>query len=377
MFLGIREIFSARGRFALIAAVVGLLTLLLVMLTGLTGGLGQQNTAGLESLKADRLVFGSAGSQEPEVSFTSSSVTAGEQKIWANQDGVDSATPVGISQTVLEGSAASPSIAVFGIPAGSSLLHDSVGQALEGSTELSDSTVVLGETIAQDSGAKVGDKVTISGNTFTVGGIVADTYYSHTPVMWADTAAWQKIGHVNAGASQQPADQEIVGTVLAISAPHADDAALTSAADQSGTKAVTTKESFQGLAAFQSERGSLQAMQGFLYGISALVTLSFLTVWTIQRTRDLAVLRALGASTGYLLHDAMIQAAIILFGGAALGALLGWVLGALAQNALPFQLDLLTVLGPAVGIWAIGLAGSFIATARITKIDPMIALGGN
>ncbi|MEU7992070.1 hypothetical protein [Rothia amarae] len=65
MFLGIREIFSARGRFALIAAVVGLLTLLLVMLTGLTGGLGQQNTAGLESLKADRLVFGSAGSQEP------------------------------------------------------------------------------------------------------------------------------------------------------------------------------------------------------------------------------------------------------------------------------------------------------------------------
>ena len=118
-------------------------------------------------------------------------------------------------------------------------------------------------------------------------------------------------------------------------------------------------------------------MQGFLYGISALVTLSFLTVWTIQRTRDLAVLRALGASTGYLLRDAMIQAAIILFGGAAPGALLGWVLGALAQNALPFQLDPLTVLGPTVGIWAIGLAGSFIATARITKIDPMIALRGN
>lgn len=91
----------------------------------------------------------------------------------------------------------------------------------------------------------------------------------------------------------------------------------------------------------------------------------------------MAVLRALGGSTGYLLKDALIQAAIILLIGAGTGALLGWGLGALAQNALPFQLDVLTVVAPALGIWVIGLIGALIATSRITKIDPMIALGGN
>ena len=42
MYLSIRDITFARGRFALIGAVVALITLLLVLLTGLTQGLGHR-----------------------------------------------------------------------------------------------------------------------------------------------------------------------------------------------------------------------------------------------------------------------------------------------------------------------------------------------
>lgn len=49
MFLGLRDIRSAGGRFALIASVVGLITLLIVMLTGLTQGLGARNNCGVGS----------------------------------------------------------------------------------------------------------------------------------------------------------------------------------------------------------------------------------------------------------------------------------------------------------------------------------------
>jgi hypothetical protein len=38
-------------------------------------------------------------------------------------------------------------------------------------------------------------------------------------------------------------------------------------------------------------------MRGFLFAISALVIGAFFTVWTIQRGGDVAVLKALGAST--------------------------------------------------------------------------------
>src|SRR5699024_12642773 len=57
MFLSLRDIAYARGRFALMTGVVGMITLLLVMLSGLTGGLGKQNTSALEALdrKSTRL----------------------------------------------------------------------------------------------------------------------------------------------------------------------------------------------------------------------------------------------------------------------------------------------------------------------------------
>lgn len=367
MFLGIRDIFFAKGRFVLIASVVGLLTLLLVMLTGLTGGLGKQNTAALESFKADRFVFAASGSGEPEVSFTSSAVTAEDQAAWAGADSVASATPVGFAQTKVDG-VSSASAALIGIPADSSLMADSVGPALEGSENLAENTLVIGETVAEEAGVAPGDKVSVSGIDFTVGGVVEDTYYSHQPVIWANTAGWQQVAH-------QPST--VLGTVLAVAAPAASDDVLQALADETHTIATSTGDSFAGLPAYKSEQGSLKAMQGFLYGISALVTISFLTVWTIQRTRDLAVMRALGGSTGYLLRDALVQAAIVLLIGAAGGLLIGWGLGALAAGTVPFTLSLATVAGPALGIWLLGILGSFIATARVTKIDPMIALGGN
>ena len=96
MFLGIRDLIHARGRFSLIAAVVGLITLLLVMLTSLTGGLGAQNTSALTSLDPDRVVF---SSEEP--SFTDSQVTAADVAAWETVAGVEEVRPLGTLQTRL------------------------------------------------------------------------------------------------------------------------------------------------------------------------------------------------------------------------------------------------------------------------------------
>ena len=58
MFLAIRDLRFAKGRFALMAAVIALITLLLVMLSGLTAGLGNQSTSAIAALGADQIVFG-------------------------------------------------------------------------------------------------------------------------------------------------------------------------------------------------------------------------------------------------------------------------------------------------------------------------------
>lgn len=357
MFLGLRDLVHAKGRFTLIGAVVGLITLLLVMLTGLTGGLGQQNTSALEELDPDRYVFAASNpdAEETEVSFTDSQVTGELVEQWQHLSGVDTVVPLGATQTRLEATGAS-SVAVLGLPEGTQLPG---GATVEPG-------IVLSETITEEQDIAVGDTVTLSGREVPVTGITTDEFYSHSPVVWADTETWTDVAHVG---------DDVIGTVLMVDGS-LDDDGFNAAAATTDTEAVTTSGAFSGLPAYSSEQGSLVTMQGFLYAISALVTVSFLTVWTIQRTRDLSILRALGASGRYLLRDALGQSAVILAIGAIVGALLGWGLGTLAGQAVPFELSVTNVVGPAVGIWLLGILGAFFATRKVSKVDPMIALGG-
>src|SRR5699024_4908536 len=111
--------------------------------------------------------------------------------------------------------------------------------------------------------------------------------------------------------------------------------------------------------------------------ITALVTVAFLSVWTIQRTHDLSILRAFGAPRDYLLTAALGQAAAILTIDAVHGPLVGWGLGALASGVLPLELSAATVLAPTIGIWLLGKLGALPAARSVCQTDPIVALGGN
>ena len=330
MFLALREIVTARGRFFLIGGVVALITLLLVMLSGLTQGLSKQNTSALEAL----------GENTPNVTFSTEDPSFTESEIFA-EDVTDGAIPLGATQTKLDGQGG---VAVFGLPAGTQIPGTDI--------LIPDRGMVLSESIDEEMNAP--SQATLGGVDLEVRGAVPDEYYSHSPVVWVDTATWQKVSHAREG---------MVGVALLSAEP----------TDTS----VSMGKALTGLPAYNSERGSLLTMQAFLYGISALVTIAFLSIWTIQRTRDLSILRALGASVKYLLKDAIAQAAIILAAGVGAGALVGWLLGLAAQGTVPFEVSVMTVIVPALGIWLLGIAGAFLATRRVSKINPLDALGGN
>lgn len=341
MFLALRDIAHARGRFALIGTVIALVTLLLVMLTGLTGGLSQRNTSALDALEPERVVFaGAPAGEEPKIDFAESHVDESTERAWRE---VTDATPLGAGQTRADMSGQATAVAVFGLPAG---------------------TEVPGGTVPE-SGALIPDELgsgelVLGGQDVAVSGTVPTEYYSHLPVVWTDMTTWREVTH-----SDEP-------TVLLADAP-SDDVA-DKVAHQTGSTAVTLRDSYDGLAAYRSERGSLVTMQALLYGISALVIVAFLSVWTIQRTRDIAVLRALGASRGYVLRDALAQAGAVVLAGAVGGGLVGWGLGALAAGAVPFELTLATVAGPVVGVVVLGLIGAVVATRRVARVDPQLAL---
>lgn len=385
MFLALRDIVSARGRFSLISFVVGLITVLLVMLTGLTGGLAKHNTSALEALAPERYVF---TSEKP--SFQESQVTTSDVQEWQNLVDADSqVVPLGTAQTRLEAGSAM-GVAVLGLPAGTTVPAPVVSTAPHETQEpqaprepkepqtpqetvLGEDGIVISREIVAEAGVQPGDTVEIGGVEQPVSAVVENEYYSHQPVVWASTQVWQQITR---------AHDDVVGTVLAVNtrdrqADALSDTEWNDAENQTGDSAVTVEDSFSGLAAYQSEQASLQLIQVLLYAISALVTVAFLSVWTIQRSRDLSVLRALGASPGYVWKDALGQAAVVVGIGVVLGAGVGLAAGVWAGSSVPFDLQWTTVVVPAVGIWVLGMCGALVATRRVKKIDPASALEGS
>ncbi|MET9450484.1 ABC transporter permease [Streptomyces cinerochromogenes] len=359
MFVAWRDLRFAKGRFALMGTVIVLITLLVGLLSGLTAGLGQQNISAITSLPADKIVF-QAPSGGQDLSYSNSTVTEQQWKKWSKAPGVESAEPLGITTTKATAGDKSTGVSAFGVKPGSRLAPDS--------DKITGSSVVLSTAAAADLGVEAGDVLTLAGRQLEVAAVAGDARYSHTPVIWTSLDTWQKT------APPTSTDDGPTATVIALSTTSSVDTAATD--HQAGTKTVSTDDSLSAIGSYTSENGSLQLMRGFLFVISALVIGAFFTVWTIQRSGDVAVLKALGASTAHLLKDALGQAVVLLVGGTLIGTGIAAALGALvAGSAVPFLLTPATVLIPAVVIILLGALGAALSIHRITSVDPLTALG--
>lgn len=360
MFVAWRDLRFAKGRFALMGSVVVLITLLVGLLSGLTAGLARENVSAVTGLDADHLAFAAPRGDQP-VSFTNSTVREDDWRAWAERPGVEAAQPLGIRtlNATAPGDRTAP-VSAFGVEPDGTL-------APEGPEGIGPGRVVLSEKAAEELGAAPGDKIALGRAEREVAAVAGDASYSHTPVVWTTLDDWQQIGHDGAG----PAEQ---ATVIALTtAPGADLAAGDEAAE---TRTLSLDDSLTAIGSYQAENGSLQLMRGFLFAISALVIGAFFTVWTIQRSGDIAVLKALGASTPYLLRDALGQAVVMLVIGTGLGTALAAGAGFLIGGGpVPFVLDAATVLVPAVVMIALGALGAALSIRRITAVDPLTALG--
>ena len=360
VFVAWRDLRFAKGRFALMGTVIVLITLLVGLLSGLTAGLGRQNISAITSLPADKIAFGAPGEGE-EPSYSSSAVTEKQWQQWSKTPGVSSAEPLGITTTKATAGNKSTGVSAFGVKPGSTLAPD--GSKIDGHA------VVLSTAAADDLGVAAGGTITLAGQKLTVAAVSGDASFSHTPVIWTSLDTWRKTAPPMGDAGGPTA------TVIALDATSETD--FKSVDRAAGTKTVSKEDSLSAIGSYTSENGSLQLMRGFLFAISALVIGAFFTVWTIQRSGDVAILKALGASTANLLKDALGQALVLLAGGTLIGTGIAAGLGALvAGSAVPFLLTPTTVLVPAAVTIALGALGAGLSIRRITSVDPLTALGG-
>lgn len=76
--------------------------------------------------------------------------------------------------------------------------------------------------------------------------------------------------------------------------------------------AETKEDAYVGSPGYSGETSTMSLIENFLLLISALIVGAFFTVWTVQRASQIALLKALGASSSYVVRDALGQMAIVL-----------------------------------------------------------------
>ncbi|MFB8229236.1 ABC transporter permease [Cellulosimicrobium sp. NPDC055967] len=369
MFLALRDLRHARGRFALMIAVVALITFLVAFLAALTAGLGRASTSAVTDLPADRLAF-APPAEGASPTFTESEVTADQRDAWAAVPGVRAAEPLGVA-TVRASGETTAAVTAFGVRPGSGLVPGTSGDG----TDVAPGSVVLSRGASDALGADVGDRVSAGPLDLRVAAVEdVEADFSHTPVVWVSLDDWQAVGARGgaAGDAQEGPAATVVALRFGEEPPSAD--ALAAADAELGTVTATPREARSAISSFTAENLSLTLMQVFLLAISALVVGAFFTVWTIQRAGDVAVLRALGASTRYLLRDAIGQAGVVLGVGVGLGTALAAGAGLLAARVMPVVVDLSTTLVPAVVLVVLGGLGAVLAVTRVARVDPHAAL---
>ncbi|TWH24674.1 putative ABC transport system permease protein [Rhodococcus rhodochrous J45] len=375
MFLAMRELWFARTRFLLMGAVVALISILMVILSGLSSGLVVDGVSALQRTPVQAFAF--AEGTKTDSAFSRSVVTEDQADAWRARPDVARAELFGNTIVNAKTDGGTPvDLTLFGIRPGS-FLEPSVA---EGTPIGGDTDVVLSDS-ARVTGVELGDTIVVDrlGTRLNVVGFTSDKRtFGHVDVAYLPLNTWQEI-HAGVRLGEQvPPSAYTEASVVAIEGVDGALPDLAAGDAEAGTAAKTLEESFDASPGYSAEMMTMSMIIAFLYAISALVVGAFFTIWTVQRSREIAVLRAMGASTGFLLRDSLLQAVIVLVGSVAVGVLIGLGLGSgLEDSGMPFVLETGPIVQGAVLLVVLGLVGAALAVARIVRVDPLAALGEN
>ncbi|SNV07459.1 ABC transporter permease [Rhodococcus rhodochrous] len=375
MFLAMRELWFARTRFLLMGAVVALISILMVILSGLSSGLVVDGVSALQRTPVQAFAF--AEGTKTDSAFSRSVVTEDQADAWRARPDVARAELFGNTIVNAKTDGGTPvDLTLFGIRPGS-FLEPSVA---EGTPIGGDTDVVLSDS-ARATGVELGDTIVVDrlGTRLNVVGFTSDKRtFGHVDVAYLPLNTWQEI-HAGVRLGEQvPPSAYTEASVIAIEGVDGALPDLAAGDAEAGTAAKTLEESFDASPGYSAEMMTMSMIIAFLYAISALVVGAFFTIWTVQRSREIAVLRAMGASTGFLLRDSLLQAVIVLVGSVAVGVLIGLGLGSgLEGSGMPFVLETGPIVQGAVLLVVLGLVGAALAVARIVRVDPLAALGEN
>ncbi len=367
MRLALAEIRRAKLRFALLIGAVALLVFLILFQQSLAGSLLGQFTGGLERQSASVLVYNA----EARRIVDASRVLPQQIRAVAAVEGVAEAGPIGEgSFTAQLETGELRDTSVFGYELGGpgSPTTLSAGRLPERD----------GEAVASSSDASagygIGQTVTVvPGDTpVTIVGLADAVQFNVQPTLFVSFATYEQL----VTATNPDAIAVLPNLVGVEPVSGVDPTTLATAiTDQvRGVEALDRDTAVASLPGVSSIQQSFAIILGLAFVVVILLTGFFFLIITVQKMSSLTLLRAVGASSGFLVRNLIAQVLLVI-GAALLVAVPLTIVSVNGAASAQFTatVEPTTVITTSAAVLLLGVLAALGAMRRVARIDPAAA----
>ncbi len=372
MFLARKELWFSKKRFFLIGFIIVLITWLVFVLSGLGNGLSDLGTAVIRYSDLDVAVFEKDSELTLGKSTLPESVVAEALEVEGVEEAASIATAAGAiyrGVNVDEETGKKTAVLFVGIESGSFMEPKTISG--ENLNEAEPNRVLVDESLMRE-GFKLNDKITLNGvgTEYTIGGFVSNKTLNHMPAIFVTMDTLRGFKYMVPG-SDMGIEKPISAVFL--KGNNIDTEELTAAID--GIETGSIKETLNGIPGYSAESGTINLMLWLLIFISAFVIAVFFYVLTTQKVNQFGVMKAIGASNGFIIKSVVSEVFLLSGISILIGVGLTYLMTLVLPEDMPFTLLPNMVMLYGVILLATSLIGSLFSIRSIIKIDPITALG--
>jgi putative ABC transport system permease protein len=217
--------------------------------------------------------------------------------------------------------------------------------------------VLVDAAYAEQRGTRVGDTITDfrTKETFQIAGTVKDGGYSHAPVLWMTDESWQ-------------AWQSKMGTSFV--------SAYSGQSLQTDQALFLKQAVVENVPGYAAEQNSFQMMRVALVVIGALILTAFFYILTMQKMKQLGVLKAIGIRTRTTGASLLVQVVILTSLAFGVNVVITYLTGRFLPTDLPFRFKWSTSLMYGGILLVTAILGALVPLRMLKKIEAADPMGG-
>jgi putative ABC transport system permease protein len=347
LFAALRDMQWRKRRLVIAIVSTALIFGMTLVMTGLANGFRVEAKHTVDSLGVDTFVVkdGAAGPFLGSTPFPDVDLAR-----IATEPGVEAAAPLAVMGTIMKEGTSTRNVTAFGAPEhGPGMPAVSEGRPPSAPDEVAASSVI---------GRRIGDTIQLGAHTLRIVGIVPNsTALAKIPNIFLTTQGLQEVAY---NGQRMVTSIGVTGTPQQLPSGY-----------QTYDREGAIRDLIRPLKVAVT---SISIIAVLLWIVAALIVGSVVYLSALERRRDFAVFKAIGASTRGIMGGLTVQALIVALLAAALGVGLAQLLAPLFPMIVVVPAGAYLAL-PAVAI-VIGLIASLAGLRRVAAVDPALAFGG-